>query len=82
MGVDGGGVGEGGGGEGSGGEGSGGEGGGGESGGGGGGGGEGAQPGVNTPYAPHVSGHSTATWSLEVSPVGSMNSIPPAAASR
>ena len=90
-----GGGGEGGGGEGSGGEGSGGEGGGGESGGGEGGGGNGgcggcrggddggAQPGANTPYVLHVSGHITAIRSLEASPSGGVNSIPaPACAIR
>ena len=40
----------------------------------------GVHPGANTPYAPHVSGHITATWSLEATPVGSVNTKPPACA--
>ena len=81
--------GEGGGGEGGGGEGGGGEGGGGEGCGGNGGcggceGGDegGVQPGANTPYAPHVSGHITAIRSLEATPSGGVNSVPPACANR
>ena len=77
MGVEGGDIGEGGGGFGTGGSGGGDFGGGGDGGSSGGGGG-GAQPGANTPCAPHASGHITAKVSVKDKLAGGLNSTPPA----
>ena len=47
-----------------------------------GGGGGGAQPGANTPCAPHASGHITANVSVKDKLAGGLNSTPPARAIR